>query len=71
MDVDRLLKAAEVSVLCIPLAGDVGSSFNDALMVQSLKKFLSVEGEFLFSLLSEPEIFEMQEWRRGIIDGEG
>lgn len=68
MNVDRLLKTAVISVLCIPQASDVGINFNDALMAESLKQFLSVEGEFLFSLLSEPEIFEMQEWRGGIID---
>lgn len=69
VNVDRLLKTAVISVLYIPRAGNVGISFNDALMTESLKKFLSVEGEFLLSLLSESEIFEMQEWRRGIIDG--
>lgn len=51
VNVDHLLKAA-VSVLCIPQAGDGGPSFNDALKMKSLKKFLSVEGEFLFPLLS-------------------
>lgn len=71
MNVDRLLKTAVISVLSIPQAGDVGISFNDALMAESLKKFLSVEGEFLFALLSEPDIFEMQEWRGGIIDIQG
>lgn len=65
------LKTAAIAVLYIPQASDVGISFNDALMAESLKKFLWVEGEFLFSLLSEPEIFEMQEWRGGIIDGLG
>lgn len=69
MNVDHLLKTAVISVLHIPQAGNVGISFNDALLAKSLKKFLSVEGEFLFSLLSEPEMFEMQEWRGGIIDG--
>lgn len=69
VNVDHLLKAAVASLLYIPQASDVGISFNDALMAESLKKFLSVEGEFLFSLLSEPEIFEMQEWGGGIIGG--
>lgn len=54
VNVDRLLKTAVISVLCIPQASDVGINFNDALMAESLKQFLSVEGEFLFSLLSEP-----------------
>lgn len=44
---------------------DGGISFNGALMTESLKKILSVEGEFLLSLLSEPRIFETQERRGG------
>ena len=52
-------KTAVIYFLYIPQ--DVGITFNDALMMESLKKFLSVEGEFLLPLLSEPEIFEMQE----------
>lgn len=68
MNVDHLFKRAVISALYIPQAGDVGVSFNGNLMMELLKKFLSLEGEFLFPLLSDPGSLKC--WNgEGIIDG--